>query len=82
MHKHPNWKPATNTAPKPDADPRANAINFDLTPAERDIAVMAMADVLALRRANFTPGLVVKHLQPSDLTESERRAFGIIGGEA
>ena len=82
MDKHPNWKPATIPAPKPDTDPRAKAIDFELTPAERDIAVMAMADVLTFRRPNFTPGLVVKRLQPSDLTESERRAFGIIGGEA
>lgn len=82
MDKNPNWKPTTIPAPKPDADPRAKAIDFELTPDERAIAVMAMADVLAFRRAKFTAGLVVKRLQPSDLTESERRAFGIIGGEA
>lgn len=82
MDKHPNWKPATITAPKPDTDPRAKAIDSDLTPAERDIAVLARIEVLAARRPVFTPGLVVKHLKPSDLTDSERRAFGIIGGEA
>lgn len=82
MDKHPNWKPATITAPKPDTDSRAKAIDFELTPAERDIAVMARVEVLAFRRPSFTPGLVVKHLEPSDLTESERRAFGIIGGDA
>ena len=82
MNKHPNWKPATITAPKPDTDPRAKAIDFTLTPAERDIAVLARIEVLAAQRGPFVPGLVVKHLQPSDLTESERRAFGIIGGEA
>lgn len=82
MHKHPNWKHATIPAPKPDPDPRAKPINFELTPAERDIAVMARIEILAAQRPPFTPGLVVKRLQPSDLTESERRAFGIIGGEA
>lgn len=80
--KHPNWKPATITAPKPDTDPRAKPIDFTLTPAERDIAVLARIEVLAAQRTPFVPGLVVKHLQPSDLTESERRAFGIIGDEA
>ena len=82
MNKHPNWKPATITAPKPDTDPRTKPIDFTLTPAERDIAVLARIEVLAAQRTPFVPGLVVKHLQPSDLTESERRAFEIIGGEA
>ena len=82
MQKNPNWTPATITAPKPDTDPRAKPIDFTLTPAERDIAVLARIEVLAAQRTPFVPGLVVKHLQPSDLTESERRAFGIIGGEA
>lgn len=82
MHKHPNWKHATIPAPKPDTDPRAKAIDFTLTPAERDIALLARIEVLAAQRGPFVPGIVVKHLQPSDLTESERRALGIIGGEA
>lgn len=80
--KHPNWTPVTFSDPKPSKDPRAKAIDFTLTPAERDIAVLARIEVLAAQRTPFVPGLVVKHLQPSDLTESERRAFGIIGGEA
>lgn len=77
--KHPNWKPATIAEPKPDTDPRAKPIDFTLTPAERDIAVLARIDVIAARRGPFVPGLVVKHLQPSDLTERERKAFGIGG---
>ncbi len=78
--KHPNWKPATIAEPKPGTDPRAKPLDFTLTPAERDIAVLARIDVIAARRDPFVPGLVVKHLQPSDLTERERKAFGIIGG--
>ena len=72
MHKHPNWKPATIPAPKPDPDPRSAPIEY------------AMVDPEELRRRrfeSFTPGLLVIELNPSDLTESERRAFGIIGGE-
>lgn len=82
MHKNPNWKPVTIPATKPDSKPLDKPIDFTLTPAERDIAVLARIEVLAAQRGPFVPGLVVKHLQPSDLTESERRAFGIIGGEA
>lgn len=81
MHKHPNWKPATITAPKPDTDPRAKAIDFTMTPADRDVAVLVRIEVIAARRGPFVPGLVVTHLQPSDLTDRERKAFGIIGGE-
>lgn len=73
MNKHPTWQPATIADPQPDPDPRAKPIEY----------VMVDPDELRRRRfESFAAGLLVVELQPSDLTESERRAFGIIGGEA
>ena len=75
---HPAWQPATIPATPPvDPDPRSKPISFELTPAERDIAVLAKLEILAMNRPQFTPGLEVKRLDPSDLTAEQRRAFGI-----
>lgn len=82
MQKNPNWKPVTESTSAAPTDPRAQPINFELTPEERNIAVMARIEIIAMKKADFTPGVVVKHVSESDLTESERRAFGIIGGDA
>lgn len=74
------WTPATIPARDPvDPDPRSRPISFELTPQERDLAVNARLDIIAMQReANrFTPGLVVKRLEPSDLTVAERAALGI-----
>lgn len=71
---YPKWQPVTETDPKPDG------IDFTLTKQERDIAVLAKLDILAMKaaqRAAFTPGLVVTELSADDLTEQQRRDFGI-----
>ncbi len=73
---HPTWKPVTETDPKPNDE----GIPFTLTPAERDIAVLAKLDILAMKAAQrgaFTPGLVVTELSADDLTEQQRRDFGL-----
>lgn len=79
-----SWHPLTESERKPKPDPRDKPIDFELTPAERDIAVFAMVDVLANQRSNFgqpsTPGLEVRELSPSDLTKSEQMALGVRGG--
>ena len=79
------WHPITEAEPKPDTDPRSRPIDFTLTKADRDIAVRAMVDVLAMqRRSTFgqpvAPGLEVRELTPADLTKSEQMALGIRGG--
>ena len=72
------WQPATIPATPPvDSDPRSKPIDFSLTAAERDIAVLAKLEILAMNRPQFTPGLEVKRLEPSDLTKEQRAAFGI-----
>lgn len=65
------WSPVTETDPKPYND----GIDFTLTPAERDIAVLAKLEILAMHRKPFTPGLEVKHLAPSELTDEQRKAL-------
>lgn len=57
-------------------------LNFTFTRQERDLVTMTKLDVMALKIANrqFTEGLVVTHLQPSDLTEQERESFLRFGG--
>lgn len=74
------WAPATIPARDP-VDPKALPdIDFTLTPAERDIAVLAKLDILAMKasqRAAFTPGLVVTELSPSDLSPEQRVALGL-----
>lgn len=68
------WSTVTETDPKPAND----GIDFTLTPAERDIAVLAKLDILAMkaaRRAAFTPGLVVTELSPEDLSPEQHRAL-------
>lgn len=79
------WHPITEAEPKPDNDPRSRPIDFTLTKAERDIAALAMVEVLAAqRRSTFgqpaTPGIEVRELTPADLTKSEQMALGIRGG--
>ena len=71
---YPKWQPVTETDPKPDG------IDFTLTKAERDIAVLAKLDILAMnaaQRGAFTPGLVVTELSPSDLSPEQRVALGL-----
>jgi hypothetical protein len=74
------WSPATIPVRDP-VDPKALPdIDFTLTPAERDIAVLAKLDILAMKaaqRAAFTPGLVVTDLSPEDLTAEQRVALGL-----
>ena len=63
-----------------DPDPRSKPFDFTLTPAERDIAVLAKLDILAMKAAQrgaFTPGLVVTELSPEDLTTEQRVALGL-----
>ena len=75
---HPTFKPVTIPARDPvDPDPRSKPIDFSLTAAERDIAVLAKLEILAMNRPQFTPGLEVKRLDPSELTKEQRAAFGI-----
>lgn len=75
---HQTWKPATIPARDP-VDPKALPdIDFALTPAERDIAVLAKLDILAMKAAQrgaFTPGLVVTELSADDLSPEQRRAL-------
>lgn len=73
---YPKWQPVTETDPKPVND----GIDFTLTKAERDIAVLAKLDILAMKAAQrgaFTPGLVVTELCPEDLTTEQRVALGL-----
>lgn len=73
---YPKWQPVTETDPKPVND----GIYFTLTKAERDIAVLAKLDILAMKAAQrgaFTPGLVVTELSPEDLTNEQRVALGL-----
>lgn len=62
-----------------DPDPRSQPYEFSLTPQERDVAVLARLDIERMHRAaqQFVPGLVVKRLEPSDLSDEERRSFGL-----
>jgi hypothetical protein len=79
------WHPITESDAKRDPDPRSKPIDFTLTPAERDIARLAMVDVMAnLRRSQFgqpeARGLEVRELSPCELTKSEQMALGVRGG--
>ena len=67
------WKPVTVSA-RP-IDQNGEPIDFVLTPAERDIAVLAKMEILAMHRKPFTPGLEVKHLAQSELTDEQRKAL-------
>jgi hypothetical protein len=71
---YPKWQHVTETDPKPDG------IDFTLSKAERDIAVLAKLDILAMKAAQrgaFTPGLVVTELSSEDLTTEQRVALGL-----
>lgn len=74
MNKHPSWTQVTQTEERPAND----GIDFSLTPQEMDIAVMAKLDILA-KFGRGTEGLSMVELQSSDLTDSERAAFGMGG---
>lgn len=73
------WKPVTEFTPKPSDNPLDHPMKFELTPQERDIAVNARLDILAMKRAQgqFTPGLVAKPVSQDELTPAERVAFGM-----
>lgn len=73
MNKHPSWTPATHRDPAPLTDPRDKPLEY---------RVVQVGEVNRRRFESFAPGLVVTMLQPSDLTDAERKAFGIIGGAA
>lgn len=57
-------------------------IDFTFTPQERDVVLLTQLDVIAMKSANrqYTPGLVVIHLDPSELTEQERDSYARFGG--
>lgn len=57
-------------------------IDFTFTPQERDVVLLSKLDVIAMKNANrqYTPGLVVIHLDPSELTEQERDRYARFGG--
>ena len=74
------WSPVT-VSDRP-VDPNGEPIDFVLTAAERDIAVLAKLDILAMKaaqRGGFPPGLEVKRLDPSELTDEQRKALGLEG---
>ena len=68
-----------------DPDPRSNPIPFVMTNADKSEAAVVACHLEAYRRRQnerdaaqqFVPGLVVKQLEPEDLTKSEREAFGL-----
>ena len=63
-----------------DPDPRSEPYEFALTNAERDIAVNARLEIIAMQReqSRFVPGLVAKRVDESELSEAERAAFGFV----
>lgn len=68
-----------------DPDPRSNPIPFVMTNADKSEAAVVACHLEAYRRRQnerdakqqFVPGLAVKRLEPSDLTDEERRSFGL-----
>lgn len=69
-----------------DPDPRSEPLSFTLTKDERSVAAFGTCHLEDYRRRQnerdaaaekFTPGLVVKRLDPEDLTDDERRSFGL-----
>lgn len=81
----------TRSTYKPGHDPvdpsALPELDFVLTPAERDIAVMARAEIIGMNRpkpvpvsnvarfTDFTPGLAVVELSEDDLTPAQHRAL-------
>lgn len=62
-----------------DPDERSKPYEFTLSPAERDVAILARLDIERMKRASnqFVPGIVATELSPEDLTAAEREAFGL-----
>lgn len=62
-----------------DPDPRSQPYEFQLTPQENDVAILARLDIERMKRASnqFTPGIVATELSPSELSDDERKAFGL-----
>lgn len=55
----------------------------ETTPEGVSIQVIEAGELQQLATFHgFTPGIVVTMVDPSELTDSERLAFGITGGEA
>jgi len=85
-----NWTPATipdpsiveRAARREEEERGCSPIPYTFTPQERDVALLPKVDVIAMKQSfgQFTPGLVVIELQPSDLTEQERESFLRFGG--
>lgn len=73
--------PATAKRDAMNTDP-SKPIDFTFTPQERDVVLLTQLDVIAMKNANrqYTPGLVVIHLEPSELTEQERDSYARFGG--
>lgn len=69
------WEPVTITESPDDH----SVIPFTMTKNDRDTAALARLDIAAMQRANsqFVPGVVAKELKESDLTDDERKAFGL-----
>lgn len=69
------WAPVTER----DGQDGSDAIPFTLTKNDHDTANLVRLDIAAMQRRNgkFFPGLVVKELRTSDLTDSERESFGL-----
>ena len=62
-----------------DPDPRSEPLSFTLTPQEKDVAILARLDIERMKRASnqFVPGIVATELSPTELTDDERKAFGL-----
>lgn len=64
-----------------DEPSKSDGIDFTFTPQERDKALIAVLEKEAYVRSfgRDTSGLEVGYVAPSDLTNSERAAFGMGG---
>lgn len=75
-----NWSPATHSDPKPDPDPLSRPIDFILTPADKDRAILASLEAESARRkANRDEtwerhGLIVDEVSP-EAFEAARRVL-------
>lgn len=89
--KSSSWTPATipdesiasRDAARKERKDGTTPIDFTLTPAERDIAKLAMVEIIAAQRsgrANFgssAPGLESGFVSVVELTPEERKFFGL-----
>ncbi len=62
-----------------DPDPRSEPLEPILTPAERDMAVLARLSIIAMQRqfGRNVDGLEVGTVAYADLTPEERRSLGL-----